>query len=328
MKSIGIIANPSSGRDIRRLVASGTIISNNEKANTVRRILLGLDSMGVENAYIMRDCAHIGPQAMRNLDLTLQAENLDMPMTNCQQDSTVAAKVMDEMGVACIIVLGGDGTNRVVAKGCGNTPLLSISTGTNNAFCEMVEGTLVGLGAAVLALGIVEVEMVTDQMPILELWNGSQLLDIGLVDLVVSSMEHIGSRAIWDETTLEEVFLTRSEPGTIGFSSLGWHLHPIKPLEPKGLHILLGEGAYRVKAAIAPGLIRDISIRDYRLLEVGQAAKIEPRQGVIALDGEREHTMTENDNISIRYNPNGPRVVNLTKALEAASGSPYFIKRQ
>ena len=39
-----------------------------------------------------------------------------------------------------IVTLGGDGTNRVVAKGCGNVPITPISTGTNNVFPKVVEG--------------------------------------------------------------------------------------------------------------------------------------------------------------------------------------------
>ena len=58
-----------------------------------------------------------------------------------QKDSTRASEILDNMGVACIITLGGDGTNRVVAKACKETPLLPISTGTNNVFPFMIEGT-------------------------------------------------------------------------------------------------------------------------------------------------------------------------------------------
>ncbi|MHB9090146.1 MAG: ATP-NAD kinase, partial [Chloroflexota bacterium] len=49
MATVGIIANPASGRDIRRLVAHGSVFSNNEKVNIVRRILLGLDAAGVDH---------------------------------------------------------------------------------------------------------------------------------------------------------------------------------------------------------------------------------------------------------------------------------------
>lgn len=44
---VGIIANPASGRDIRRLVAHGTVIDNNEKTAIVRRILIGLEAVGI-----------------------------------------------------------------------------------------------------------------------------------------------------------------------------------------------------------------------------------------------------------------------------------------
>ncbi|HEY5871002.1 MAG TPA: ATP-NAD kinase, partial [Candidatus Tectomicrobia bacterium] len=44
MACVGIIANPSSGKDIRRLVAHGSVFNNNEKVNIVRRVLLGLDA--------------------------------------------------------------------------------------------------------------------------------------------------------------------------------------------------------------------------------------------------------------------------------------------
>lgn len=41
---------------------------------------------------------------------------------------------MAERGARCIVTLGGDGTNRAVAKESGAIPLVPISTGTNNVF--------------------------------------------------------------------------------------------------------------------------------------------------------------------------------------------------
>ena len=46
---VGIIANPSASKDIRRLVAQGRVVPDWEKVNTVRRVLLGLQSVGIEN---------------------------------------------------------------------------------------------------------------------------------------------------------------------------------------------------------------------------------------------------------------------------------------
>ena len=40
--SVGIIANPAAGKDIRRLVAHASTFDNLEKVSIVRRVLLGL----------------------------------------------------------------------------------------------------------------------------------------------------------------------------------------------------------------------------------------------------------------------------------------------
>ena len=48
MKPIGIIANPASGKDIRRLVAYGSVFDNAEKTNIV---MIALDGEREINAY-------------------------------------------------------------------------------------------------------------------------------------------------------------------------------------------------------------------------------------------------------------------------------------
>ncbi len=50
---VGIVANPASGRDIRRLVAHGTVFDNNEKTAIVRRILIGLAAVGITRVAYM-----------------------------------------------------------------------------------------------------------------------------------------------------------------------------------------------------------------------------------------------------------------------------------
>ena len=48
MITVGVIANPAAGKDIRRLVAAGRVVSNQEKSNTLQRVFAGLASTGVE----------------------------------------------------------------------------------------------------------------------------------------------------------------------------------------------------------------------------------------------------------------------------------------
>ena len=50
---VGIVANPASGRDIRRLVAGASVFGNPEKAGMVFRVLTGLAAAGVDRALMM-----------------------------------------------------------------------------------------------------------------------------------------------------------------------------------------------------------------------------------------------------------------------------------
>ncbi|MDF2569121.1 MAG: kinase, partial [Sporomusa sp.] len=61
MGQVGIIANPASGKDIRRLVAYGTIFDNQEKVNIVRRLILSLAASGVKRIVYMPEYYGIVP---------------------------------------------------------------------------------------------------------------------------------------------------------------------------------------------------------------------------------------------------------------------------
>jgi predicted polyphosphate/ATP-dependent NAD kinase len=187
MSIVGIVANPASGKDIRRLVAHGSVFDNNEKSNILQRILLALDALGVEQVSIMPDYYGLGEQALNGLKLSLQASILEMPTLGTEDDSTEAGKRFQAIGAGSIIVLGGDGTNRVVAKGCGSIPLISISTGTNNVFSSMLEGTVAGLAAGLIAKRLVDLEQVTYPAKRLDIYVNGKWVDMALVDAVACS---------------------------------------------------------------------------------------------------------------------------------------------
>ncbi|MBU2547690.1 MAG: NAD(+)/NADH kinase [Proteobacteria bacterium] len=325
MKPVGIIANPASGKDIRRLVAFGSVFDNNEKTNIVKRLLMAMDSVGVEKVYFMPDYFHIGPRAMDDLGIALELELLDMRLGGTQDDSTRAAKIMNDLGVACIVTLGGDGTNRVVAKACADTPLLPISTGTNNVFPSMVEGTLAGLAAGVVASNNLPLEETTRRAPRLELWRDGELADIALVDVVVSAASFTATRAVWDASTILEIFLTRAEPNHIGFSAVGGHICPLPPGSGKGLHILIGPGERRVRTPIAPGLICWLDIASHRVFGPGEEIAVSHSPAMIALDGEREFGVAKDQRLTVRINLEGPLVVDIDRVLEGACQCALFV---
>ena len=152
---VGIVANPASGRDIRRLVAGASVFGNADKAGMVYRLLCGLGAAGVERVLMMPagdglSSALHGQLAGRTAraDGARRAlpelEELDVRLTGSAADSARAVEQMCARGVDAIAVLGGDGTHRVVAKACGDVPICALSTGTNNVFPEMREATVAG----------------------------------------------------------------------------------------------------------------------------------------------------------------------------------------
>ena len=67
--TVGIIANPASGRDIRRLVASASVFPVAEKCNMITRLLTALSATGVERVLLMPDVGGISERLRRAIVL-------------------------------------------------------------------------------------------------------------------------------------------------------------------------------------------------------------------------------------------------------------------
>ncbi len=68
MASVGIIANPRAGKDIRRLVAHGSILDTQEKVYIVRRAILGIQGAGGREVVFFPDPANIGTKALSGIE--------------------------------------------------------------------------------------------------------------------------------------------------------------------------------------------------------------------------------------------------------------------
>lgn len=324
MSTVGIIANPAAGKDIRRLVAQGRFVPNQEKVNILARVLVALESTGVERVVMMPDSALLGKSAAEVARVGLEIELLEMPVFNEERDTSRAAEIMSKSDVDCIVTLGGDGTNRAVAKGSGSVPLVPVSTGTNNVFPSMIEGTLAGLAAGVLAIGAIGPEKTVATKKRLEVHVCGELRDIALVDIAVSKERFVGSRAIWDMGTLHEIFVAIAEPASIGLSALGAQLHPT-PLGPdEGVHALFGDGGTVVTAPVGPGMIVPVPIKRWRTIVVGDSTEIDLNPCTVALDGERSFTLLEGQRAHVSLSEHGPRVLCVEAALREAALSGVF----
>ena len=346
MAVVGIIANPAASKDIRRLVAQGRVIPDWEKVNTVRRVMLGLQSLGIEKVVAMPDSSNLCRRARDDSHLAIELSLLEMSALYTEGDTVRAAELMSKIGVDCLVTLGGDGTNRAAAKGCAETPLVAISTGTNNVFPTMVEGTQAGLAAGLVAQGSLPLEQAAVTSKTLEIYVDGEFRDMALIDVALSRERFVASRAIWDINSVYEVFLTRAEPSSIGLSSVGARLQSIDLNEDLGLSYLVGNcvdaagGAIAnasepgsgeseaepqwVLAPIAPGVIPRVAIENWRLMRLGERLLVERRLCTVALDGERAFSVTPQEQLEVVMERNGPPLVQVDAALRLASEMGLF----
>jgi len=316
---VGIIANPESGKDIRRLVAYGSVFNNQEKVHIVRRVLLGLSALGVRQICYMPDYRGIVEGALADIRIPSKVFPISLSLNGNQEDSRRACRIMEEQGVRCIITLGGDGTNRAVVKGGVSVPILPISTGTNNVFPYMIEGTVAGLAAGLMAMDLVTLDEGTFRSTKLEVMRNGEVADLALVDAVVYDDLFVGSRAIWEMHKVSQIFLNRADPTSIGISSIGGLIEPITPEEPRGLLLELGGDSVYVTAPIAPGLIKKVFVKSTRTLHLDEYVEISFKPSVLALDGEREIEIESGQHVGIRIVKKGPLIVDVPRVMSVAT---------
>lgn len=309
-RTIGVIANPASGKDIRRLVSYATTIDNNEKVNICKRIVLAAQGLGIERVLFMPETFMIGWAVREGLesDGVLRAEVglLDFEIEATQEDTTRAARMFEQMGVGCVVVLGGDGTSRAAAKGIDSVPLLSVSTGTNNVYPTLMEGTVAGMAAASAAL-MPEPYACCIRDKRIEVRVNGRLRDIALIDAVVSDDFFAGARAIWDAERMRLIVASRCHPATIGFSAVAGVCGIVEDSDDCALAVELGRGGRRVIAPIAAGVLTEVGVRGVHRLELGQEFRfLSEARHMIALDGERELRVDPGDEVSFSVHRNGP----------------------
>jgi predicted polyphosphate/ATP-dependent NAD kinase len=311
--TVGLIVNPAAGRDIRRLVGAASVMTNHEKSAIVRRVLRGLEAAGVERVLHLHDGSGIVAVAVDGGAPALALEPLPVHPCGAAADSVEAARQLAAAGVGVIVTLGGDGTNRAVASACGEVPLVAISTGTNNVFPSTVEGTMAGLAAGIVAGGAVDLDTVAPRAKWVEVSCGG-VDDVALIDVAACRDAFRGAAAIWDPGRVRAMVLSRAEPWAVGLSSIGSRVRPVAAGEPAGLHVEIGEGGTTVIAVIAPGLIRRVPVREWRLVELGEAVTLNVGDGIVALDGERE--LPAHGEAEVRVTAAGPRLVDVRRVLE------------
>lgn len=342
--TIGVIANPVSARDIRRVVANASNLQTSDRVNILLRLLASAAACGVGQACMMPDKA--GQRALllralqRNSGAAAQGHGsvyprlqfLDFDPESSVHDTYRATRELAGRQVAAIVVLGGDGTHRAVVRellrlDAAHIPLVAISTGTNNAFPEMREPSVAGMALGLYASGRLQRAQALQANKLMEVRieraDGSVEHDIAIVDAVVSSQRYVGARALWRADSIRSAFLAFAEPQCIGFSAIGGLLQPVPRQAPGGLAVHLSEGSNPARtvlaAPIAPGMVVPLAIADWHPLQADRSVELAPASGTIALDGERELAFGEADRVSLTLREHRFHTVDVARCMQHAA---------
>jgi hypothetical protein len=117
---------------------------------------------------------------------------------------------------------------------------------------------------------------------------------------------------------IRQVFLNRSSPASIGFSSIGGMLRSITPADPFSMHLKFDSKGHPVTAPIAPGVVETVSVETVHLMAPGQEVDIIFNPCVLALDGERQIEIKKGQQAAIRLGTDGPLVVDVERTMAVA----------
>jgi hypothetical protein len=278
---VGLVANPMSSKDIRRLTGLARVIDIEEKANLVARLLVGLGSVaGIEVRAIDDQVGLVRRAVTLAGHDAVPVGYIDMEVVGSEADTRTAAAWLADQGASCLVTVGGDGTVRAAAEGWPQAPLVPIAAGTNNAFAFSEEPTVVGLATALAITRVSSAFLPTTAVEV-ETTGGSA---IAVIDAVVVSDSWVGSGAVWDPSHLVEGLVTSARRTAVGIASVS---AAFGDLAPGHARLLRFGGSSTVRAVFGPGLVLDVPVLDHADLPIGAVRRLDVDAGLVALDGER-----------------------------------------
>lgn len=332
MGHVGILANPMSGRDVRRLAARASTTTVEIKRDQVARAAIGAVAGGAKQLSVLREPFRISVSAVENLGLDAEITVLDVGAELGAADTERATLRLREAGCGALVVLGGDGTQRVVARAWSDAPLVPLSTGTNNVFPVSVEATAAGAAAGLVAAGRVPLEDVAHPVKAVHVEIEGEAPDLALVDAALLVDDAVGNFMPFDPGKLRALVLARAEPAAVGMSPIGGLLVPCGEDDAFAVEVRCeGPGGaqapgHTLLAPVSPGLFRPVRVREARRLALDASVEVRG-PGVLALDGDRARTLAPGQRARLWVARDGPRRIDVGAALERAARDGLFVDR-
>ncbi|MCL9817693.1 NAD(+)/NADH kinase [Natronocalculus amylovorans] len=323
--TVGVIVNPAAGRDIRRLTGGASVSDNYAKRRTATCVLQGLTLAPDRiRALVMPDRADLGQRLVGGADdIDADVSLLDMQITGTPKDTRNAAEQFSDVA-DCVVVLGGDGTNRDVSTTIGDVPMVSISTGTNNVVPTPIDGTVAGAAAGLVATDVVDIEAVTQRHGTIEATidgkAGSGTVS-GLATMGLLDRPFIGTRAVLDVSEFVGGAVSRAFPTEIGLSGIAGGIQTCAPDDAGGLGLRFGDGpdadAHTVRAITVPGVVNTVSVSECVRIESGEPWTVSIDRGVVTADGEREREVSDAE-VTFTVSDAGPQIVTIPAVFQQA----------
>ena len=326
---IAICVNPMSGRDVRRIAARATNMTHEAKRDIVARVAAGAHATGATDIYVAKEPFRIASLALQHLGLDARVHVLDPPITNTAADTEAAIAGYLAAGCTTIVSLGGDGTNRAIARAlleagtaAAGVSLIPLSTGTNNVFPVLAEPTIAGMVAGLLAAGKLDAAELGRRAKLLHVGgsdaSGAPVADVGLIDAVLLRRDYIGNLLPFDAARIDRILLTRAEPNAVGMSPIGGLLEVVDAADDEGLLVEMGAGV-EFSAPLSPGSFQTVSVRSITRIPFDVPVPFRG-PGVLALDGDRDHKLAADGGLTVRIRRDGPNIVDLDAAMRWAVG--------
>jgi predicted polyphosphate/ATP-dependent NAD kinase len=316
---LGLVVNPMSGRDVRRLAARATNMTHEAKRDIVARVAAGADAMGVTDIYITKEPFQISSMALEHMGLKARVHTVEHKLSNDASDTERSMALFKEAGCKTFVSLGGDGTNRAIVRTSPDIDLVPLSTGTNNVFPVLVEPTVAGMVAGLNACGRLpdaQANGLKQRVKVLHVTT-PHANDVGLIDAVLLQRDHVGNLLPFDADRIAQILLTRAEPNSIGMSPIGGLIQPVFAEHDHGLLVNIDPQAEPLVAPLSPGLFREVHVSS--VAEVGFDVVVPFHgPGVIALDGDRDLKLREAEEATVTIRRDGPWVIDVEAAMRWA----------
>ena len=326
-----------SGRDVRRVAARASLSSHHDKQLLVTRIVLGALAYGTRQVLLIDDPFRIARGAVENLPNKQHVTLIPMRPTHSDSDSETALRMMLDMGAQTFVVLGGDGTSRIVARASKDITLLPLSTGTNNVFPFRIEASVAGAAAGLVSSGrIPPTRCPRCKIIDIETDRGH---DMALIDVVHLVNDEIGSLLPFTRQNLKQFVVTRAEPDGIGISPIAGFLTPCNMDDEHGVWVelkqpgeQLGSSDINIQVPLSPGLYEPLVIRRVEPVTIGSKLMFQG-PGILAMDGDRRIQLQDGESATLTIRRGGPRVISPTEIMTSAasegvlssSGTPITI---